>query len=111
MKSVSRMPIRLRQAAEILFLRPPQVPKRRKKSKGFAVVAIVPGGPADKAGIRVQDVILKIDENDASFLSLAELVGKMNTSEYIVSIQRPEGTLNVTVHPMHYAEIAKLLQR
>jgi S1-C subfamily serine protease len=83
----------------------------RKKSKGFAVVAIVPGGPADKAGIRVQDVILKIDENDASFLSLAELVGKMNTSEYIVSIQRPEGTLNVTVHPMHYAEIAKLLQR
>jgi hypothetical protein len=82
-----------------------------KESDGFKVISVVPSGPADQAGIRVQDVITQIDGVDASGLSVPEMLERANKPEYTVQLERPGGPLTVTVHPEHYKDIVSALRR
>lgn len=56
-------------------------------SRGVFVAAISPGGPADKAGIRVNDIVLKID--DTEIKSETALISKIRS-------HKPGDSVNVT---------------
>jgi S1-C subfamily serine protease len=82
----------------------------QEKPVGYQVMAVAPNGPAARAGIAVQDVILKVNGVDISTLSAAELMQQMNKPEYTVEVQRPSGTIDITVHPELYSTIVQALQ-
>jgi len=64
------------------------------KNEQITIIAPIADSPADRAGIRAGDVILKIDGRSTSGMSLAEAV---------LSIQGPKGT-TVTLHILHQGE-------
>ncbi len=81
-----------------------------KKPKGFEVLRVAPDGPADKAGVKPQDVIVKINEKEASQMSIDEARAAINVAQYTLELQRPGGNVTLTVHAAQYASIVKALQ-
>lgn len=81
-----------------------------KKPDGWHILSVAPNGPADQAGLRLQDIVVKIDGTDVSGLSLSELTAKLNVPQFTIEVQRPGGIVTLTVHPMRYAEIVHALQ-
>ena len=61
---------------------PPQVAKQLGRDRGIAVLGVVDGGPADRAGIHVGDVLVALDEQpladatDLQRLMVAERIGR-----------------------------------
>jgi len=70
----------------------------------------VPNGPADHAGIKVQDIIEQINGQDASGMDRSQLAVLMNAPAYTLVLQRPGGNVTVTVHPQAYDDLLKELQ-
>ncbi len=67
--------------------------------QGAYITNVVPGSPADKAGIQVQDIITKIDNNDIKDASggLASIISKKSPGDKInLQVWRNGQTLNVT---------------
>ena len=69
------------------------------KSDGILITGIVPGGPAEKAGLKVNDVIRKFGSKDAGgTASLTDLVqGKKVGETVVLEILRGDETLNIKV--------------
>jgi C-terminal processing protease CtpA/Prc len=82
----------------------------KKVPEGFQVVTVVPNGPADKAGVQKQDIILRVNDLDASALTLDELKMAMQRETFTLDLQRPGGQVMVTVHPQKYTEIVRILR-
>ena len=68
-------------------------------SQGVVVANVVPGGPADKAGLRVKDVILEIEGNPINSSSrLLEIVAGHKPGDALnVSVQRGNSKKTVSV--------------
>jgi S1-C subfamily serine protease len=81
-----------------------------KKPEGFQVTVVVPDGPADKAGIKVQDVITSVNNTDINTMSKDDLAKTFGSSSYTLVVQRPGGPVTVTVHPQAYADLVRTLQ-
>ncbi len=81
-----------------------------KKPEGYQVTAVAPNGPADHAGVKVQDIIESINGQDASTMDFAQMANLMNAPGFVLVLQRPGGSVTVTVHPASYAELVKELQ-
>lgn len=81
-----------------------------KQPDGYHVSVVVPNGPGDRAGVRVQDVISQINNEDASSLTIDQMRQQMNMPVYTLLLQRPGGTVTVTVHPQPYGQIVNALQ-
>ena len=61
---------------------------------GIVLGAVFPGGPADQAGLRVRDVLVRIDGRDASKLSVVhaiQLLRGPDGSQVSLSVQREGG--------------------
>lgn len=82
----------------------------RKLPEGYRVVIVVPGGPIDKAGVRVQDIIQAINGLDTSNMTVSEIQQKLNSPQYNLTVQRPGGSTTVVVNPIRYAEVIKLVR-
>ena len=70
-----------------------------KKSR-LIIDDIVPGGPAEKAGLRLRDRIYEIDGKSLGGLSFGEAEAKLHRSSGTVialGIERPEGVMTVAV--------------
>jgi S1-C subfamily serine protease len=81
-----------------------------KKPEGWKIFVVVPGGPADRAGIRPQDTVVQINGLDASNMTLDQIIQQMNAASYNMTVQRPGGAVTITVNPMHYDEIVRVVQ-
>ena len=61
---------------------PPQIAKRLHRERGIAVLGVVDGGPADRAGIHVGDVLVELDgrpladATDLQRMMVAERIGR-----------------------------------
>lgn len=68
-------------------------------SQGVVVANVVPGGPADKAGLRVKDVILEIEGNPINSSSrLLEIVAGHKPGDALnVSVQRGNSKKTVSI--------------
>lgn len=81
-----------------------------KQPEGYKVFVVVPNGPADKAGVRVQDVILTVNGQDISSFTPDQLIAQVKMQSYTITVQRPGGTVTLTVHPEAYSDLLKELQ-
>jgi S1-C subfamily serine protease len=81
-----------------------------KKPEGWRVGTVVPGGPADKAGIRQQDIVLQVNDLEVSGMTLAQLLQQLNAPTYKITLQRPGGPTTVVVNPIHYVDVVRLVQ-
>jgi C-terminal processing protease CtpA/Prc len=82
-----------------------------KKPEGFQVTVVVPGGPADKAGVKVQDIIAKVNDVDVRSMSQDDLIKLLGGAEsYTLVVERPGGSVTLTVHTETYADLVKALQ-
>lgn len=81
-----------------------------KKPEGFQVVSVVPNGPADRAGVKVQDIIEQINGKDVRGLEPSQLTDLMNTANYTMLLTRPGGSVTVTIHPQTYQTLVQALQ-
>lgn len=81
-----------------------------KKPEGYQVISVAPNGPADRAGVKVQDIIEQVNGRDTDGMNISEIVGLMNASSYTLVLQRPGGNVTVTVHPEPYDQLVKELQ-
>ena len=66
------------------------------------IVAPLDGSPAEKAGLKAGDIIMKVDGEDVSALSLSEIVTKVrgpNNTQVTLTILRPkdEKSLDITI--------------
>lgn len=82
-----------------------------KQPTGYQVLTVAPNGPADRAGIRAQDVIEQIGGQDIAELTVQQIQDLMNVPVYTVLLQRPGGTVTLTVRPERYPQLVKELQR
>ena len=75
---------------------------------GALVLSVVPGGPADRAGLRPMDVILSADgERVAGFDGLRRRLGSVAAGELIVlEVRRGDRTLQVPVVAGRLGEVA-----
>jgi putative serine protease PepD len=74
-------------------------PASPTKPNGAAVVSVVPGGPADRAGIKQGDVITKIDGTtvqDPNAISAA-VARKQPGDKITVELERSLGTQDIDV--------------
>lgn len=64
------------------------------EAPGATVATVSPGGPADVAGLRTGDVIVRADDYEiASAAALTELVSQAEPSAWIaMTVHRPDGT-------------------
>jgi S1-C subfamily serine protease len=81
-----------------------------KKPAGWQVTVIVPNGPAQQAGIQVQDIILRINGTDVTGASASDIAAMMNAPTYTIDVQRPGGTATLTVHPLRYQDIVNVIR-
>jgi S1-C subfamily serine protease len=81
-----------------------------RKPEGYQVISVAPGGPADKAGVKVQDVIERINGQDASAMSMTQLLALMNAPSVELVLQRPGAEVNLTLHPEPYQQLVRDLQ-
>jgi serine protease Do len=84
---------------------PPRVQQRLRLEGGVEIVEIVPGSPADRAALRVEDLIVELDGkpvagvNDLQRLMVAELIG----ATVPVSVVRQGAILRLTIVPAELA--------
>jgi S1-C subfamily serine protease len=81
-----------------------------KKPEGYQVYVVVPGGPADRAGVRPQDIIEQVNGDDASALSFDQLAEMMNRRSFTLTLQRPGGTIDVSVYPKAYDDVVQMIR-
>ena len=80
---------------------PPQARGRWNAQSGVEVVEVVPGGPADRAGLRAEDLIVRVDGSpvedvgDLQRLMVAELIG----ARVELTLLRRGDVLNVGLIP------------
>ena len=48
---------------------------------GFLVLEVVPGGPAEEAGIRAKDLLIRVEDTDVRSLTVAEVAGLVKGEE------------------------------
>lgn len=77
----------------------------------YRVATVFPGGPAALSGVRVGDVIDAINGVEASSMPLDELTRQTHSSQFTLTIRRPEGSVTITVVPRTYSALLTLLTR
>ena len=71
-----------------------------KQGDNVMIVSPIAGSPAEKAGLQPNDIIVKVDEQELSGMSLNEAVSYIRGekgSEVVVTIKRGETTFEVTL--------------
>lgn len=80
---------------------PPRIAERLDRQAGVEVVEVVPGSPADRAGLRPEDLILDVggetvsDVGDLQRLMVAELIG----GEIVVRVFRDGDVVELSARP------------
>lgn len=72
----------------------------QKQGDYIMIVSPIAGSPAEKAGLMPNDIILKVDDQELSGLSLNEAVSHIRGekgSEVVLTIQRGDSTFEVTL--------------
>jgi C-terminal processing protease CtpA/Prc len=75
------------------------------KNGQWTVYGVFPGGPADQAGLKPQDLILSVNGSMANNLTFEQLVEMTNAPSYVLMVQRPGGNVPITVHPEKYDQL------
>lgn len=81
----------------------------RKTSDGWRVVDVSPNGPADRAGLRADDIIASIDGKNASAMTVEEVASEFNNPTLTLSVLRPGGPVTLVVHTLTYKELLQSL--
>lgn len=76
---------------------------------GYQVQVVVPGGPADRAGVRVQDVLVSVNGQSATVLTLQQVVDALNAPQVTLELSRPGGVVTVTVYPKPYDQLLQMI--
>lgn len=66
----------------------------------FRVEAVVEGGPADQAGMRVDDIVLKVDGESVDGLTVEELAARVKGvagTQVLVTVRRQGGEVDLTI--------------
>jgi S1-C subfamily serine protease len=71
---------------------------------------VFPGGPADRAGVKKDDVIESIDSINISGWKPEDVAPLFNKSSYVLTLKRPGGDVTVTVMAAMYPELLKMVQ-
>ena len=81
----------------------------RKVPDGFRIVDVSPNGPADRAGLRAEDIIASVNGKSASAMTPEAFAAEFDNPTVTVSVLRPGGPVTILVHTLNYAELLQSL--
>ena len=68
-----------------------------KKERGVVVTDVEPGGPAEKAGLQIQDILLSLDGRAMGSVPLAEMIISTRPAGAVMQAEVLRGTQRVTL--------------
>lgn len=68
------------------------------REEGVIVADVEPGGPADKAGLHVQDIVLSIDGRSIGSVPLAAMIVSTRPADAVIDAEILRGTERVSLH-------------
>ncbi len=81
----------------------------RKVPDGFRVVDVSPNGPADRAGLRADDIISNINGKNVSAMTIEQFTAELNNPTLTLSVLRPGGPVTLVVQTLTYKELLQSL--
>ena len=81
----------------------------RKVPDGIRVVDVVPNGPAERAGLRVDDIIASVDGNPAASMSTDDFAKLLDNPSVTFTVLRPGGPVSIVLHTLSYNELLQSL--
>ncbi len=81
----------------------------RKVPDGFRIVDVSPNGPADRAGLRADDIIASVNGKSASAMTAEAFAAEFDNPTVTVSVLRPGGPVSIVVHTLSYPELLQSL--
>lgn len=70
------------------------------KDEGFVVIAPIEGSPAEESGVKSGDVILKVDKNDVTSLTLDQTIGMIRGeagTEVVLTVKRDNKEIDIKI--------------
>ncbi len=80
-----------------------------KVPDGIRIVDVAPNGPADRAGLRADDIIASIDGKSASAMTAEAFAAEIDNPTLTLSVLRPGGPVTIVLHTLSYKELLQSL--
>jgi S1-C subfamily serine protease len=79
------------------------------KAGVWRVWTVTPGGPADLAGVKADDVIESINGTNLEGMKVDDAATLFDNASYTLVVRRPGGDVTLTVLPKKYADLLKMV--